>query len=344
MAISHRVERIVGIFILLPFLTFGALVLVSGTRKGWFENKLELEATFDQGLALRPGASVVMEGVRIGWVDSVEFDPENRVEVHIKIRKRFASQVRTDSVAVITKLNLLGEPVVVISKGAADQPRVDDGVEIQTRATRDVKPQELRQLLLDTIDLVSQLNSKRTTIGKVIRDDGRLYNDLTTLLASGNRLLKDAPPVPVELTEKSILTMHLDARLQKQVDGLVAMADRLDKMLAKANGGEGTLGKFLNDPNVFNEITALVKETRELVAEFKVTAKYLKEIAPALPDLVESGDALIRRADGLLQKIDANPLLGGPPVERPEKPPAQIEERFKHYRPQKSTPETDKKK
>ncbi|MEW6356296.1 MAG: MlaD family protein [Planctomycetota bacterium] len=339
MAIPHRVERIVGIFILLPILAVGALVLVSGTSKGWFENKLELEATFDQGMALRPGASVVMEGVRVGWVDSVAFDPDNRVEVQIRIRKRFANQVRTDSVATITKLSLLGDPVVVISKGSADQPQVDDGVEIQTRATREVQPQELRQLFLNTIDLVSQLNSKNTSLGKVIGDDGKLYDDLTTLVGATNRLLKDAPPVLVELTPQSSLTISLNAKLQKQVDGLVAIVDRLDKIITKAQQGEGTLGKLLTDPKMFDELVALIKESRQLVAEFKVTAESLSRVAPVLPDLVESGDTLIRRADGLLQKIEANPFLGGPPEERPPKLPSQIEERFKHYRPEKSTPE-----
>ncbi|MBU0718929.1 MAG: MCE family protein [Planctomycetes bacterium] len=342
MAIPHRVERIVGIFILLPVLTLSALVLVSGTGKGWFENKLEIEATFDEGMTLRPGALAVMEGVRVGGGDSVEFDPDNRVEVQMKIRKRFASQIRTDSVATITKLSLLGDPVVVITKGSADKPPVEDRVEIQTRATREVQPQELRQLLLDLVDIVAQLNSKDGTIGRITRDEGKLYEDLTALLTSANRLLEKAPPVPVVLTSESSLEMRLNAKLQKQVDGLIVMANRLDQIVANAQKGRGTIGKLLTDEELYNQILDVMKETKQLVADLRVTAQYLKEAAPGIPDLVESGDVLIRRADGLLKKVETNPFLGGPPEKEKKAEPVQIEERFEHYRP--STPTQEDKK
>ena len=335
MAVPHRAERIVGVFILLPIVALAAFVVNAGNRKGWFEKKLKLEATFDEGMALRTGASVVMEGVAIGWVDSMEFDLQDKVQVAMTIRKRFARQVRTDSVATITKLNILGDPVVVIFRGSADKPPVHSGVKIQTRATREVQPDELRQLFLDTIDLVSHLNSERSTVGKISRDEGQLYEQMNKLLASTNRLLQNAPPVPIVLTPESSLVLHLNEKLQTQVDSLFVMANRLDKLLSDVAAGRGSLGKLVTDPAMYEEIIGMIKETKELVGELRVTAGYLKQAAPGIPGLVESGSTLIKRADSTLQGIQNNPLLGGGEEKKQERPPVQIEGRFDHYRPEK---------
>jgi len=349
MTTPRRVERIVGVFVLIPVLALTALIVISGRSKGWFETKLELEATFDEGMALRPGALVVMEGVRIGWVNSVQFDPENRVEVQMKIRKRFAAQIRSDSMATITKLNLLGEPVVVISKGSAGRPPVDDGVEIQTEPTREVHPQELRKLILDVIDLVGEVSSEKNSFGKFLRDNGKMYNDMDCmstsgqrLIDAGNRLLKDAPPMPIELTKESVTNLYLNERLRKQVDELVAMARRMDEMMKKLRKGEGTIGKLLQDEEAYDELVGLLKEAKVLTADLQTTAKYLKEAAPGFPQLVETGEALMRRADTLLGQIEANPFLGGAAPKAKKAPPVQIEKRFEHYRPQPPANEEEK--
>jgi len=328
-----KIERLVGIFVVVPIVILIGFALVKLSASGWFEKRITLVASFDRAAGLRPGSVVALDGIEIGRVKSVGFDRDNRIRVEMGIRKQFVDQIREDSVATVERVTIFGLPILNISVGSPEAPRVKEGSRLETKTTRHLQPRELHILITNVADLIAKLSNPESTLGRIIGDNGEAYEELKGLLESGNRILKDAPPVAIAMTEGSRVEMSLVPELQKQVEDLSRISSKLEKILGSINAGEGTIGAMVKDRKLYDELTLLITEARTMTRELRSVLADLKQLTPELPELARDGHTLIEHATRLVNDLQANPLIGGGVESTDERRPMDIQQRIHDYTP-----------
>ncbi len=125
---TSRRDLLVGSFVLIGI---GALAYLSISLGGLSYSGLgglRLVASFDEIGSLAPRAAVVIGGVRVGQVESVELDPEFRARVALDLDPGL--RLPEDSSAAIYTQGVLGNQYVSLSPGASDS-YLESGDEIQ---------------------------------------------------------------------------------------------------------------------------------------------------------------------------------------------------------------------
>src|SRR5689334_10727198 len=143
---ERRRETWTGIFVLVGLAAAMFMVFLLGREQRIFEKRFVINAIFGTVSGLRAGAPVYVAGVNVGAVERLRFvpgdtyqptadEPDNakpkpvglvgKVEVVMNVEQRFQDQIRTDSVATIASVGLLGDKSIEISVGSTVQPAVE---------------------------------------------------------------------------------------------------------------------------------------------------------------------------------------------------------------------------
>jgi phospholipid/cholesterol/gamma-HCH transport system substrate-binding protein len=233
---------------------------------------------------LKTGAPVRVGGVEMGTVTSVGFGSEGSrgmVEVVMRLDRRVAAQVTSESQAVLGSLGLLGEKAVDISSSTRGVP-LQEGDYLPAASDDPFK-----SLLSDTSEstahlrrILSRLDAGEGLLGKALRDDelytrmldvsvrlqaalsklestegplGRLVNDreMSERMASSLRSL-EAVTKRVDAGEGALGALLNDRELEQQ---LRATVKRIDEITARLDRGEGTAGRLLKDDTLYARLT-----------------------------------------------------------------------------------------
>src|SRR3954471_9467267 len=116
-----RVAGKVGLFVVIGIVLIGALMLNFSRGVGLFKPKYEIKMRMRTVAGLKTRSAVLLSGIQIGNVDSVELDENTKdVIVRLKILKQFP--MHKDAVFMIKQIGVLGDQFVTISPGSAETP------------------------------------------------------------------------------------------------------------------------------------------------------------------------------------------------------------------------------
>jgi phospholipid/cholesterol/gamma-HCH transport system substrate-binding protein len=110
-------EVVVGFFLLLGLLALGYLAIKLGKMEVVGGSGYTVYATFSNVAGLRAGSPVEIAGVDIGWVEAIRLENYQAVTA---FRIREGVQLPEDSIASIRTKGLIGEQLVKISPGGAE--------------------------------------------------------------------------------------------------------------------------------------------------------------------------------------------------------------------------------
>ncbi len=228
-----------------------------------------LRTYFPEAQGLRSGAQVQLAGVPVGNVSRISLsssqDPDKAVLVIMKISRRYENDIRSDSVATIDTVGLLGEGYVNITRGSAGQPGLPAEAVVKSEQQADIKKvvQNANDVLSNLTSLSAKLNNVTGqittgggTIGKFIYD-AALYNRLDDTVAK-------LQTVATEMSEgngtfgKLLTNDELYNKLNSTVD-------RANQMMDELQHGQGTIAKLINDPSVYNNLDTTITQTQKLV-------------------------------------------------------------------------------
>lgn len=111
-------DFVVGLFVLLGLGSIGYLSINVGGLYYSGPSGFELYATFDQVGDLKPRAAVVIAGVKVGQVVSIELDEILRARCLLDVDPSLGLDVGTS--AAIMTAGLLGEKYVALEPGSSD--------------------------------------------------------------------------------------------------------------------------------------------------------------------------------------------------------------------------------
>jgi phospholipid/cholesterol/gamma-HCH transport system substrate-binding protein len=213
----------------LGVLAFGIFSIGHGTR---FLKRAEfIEAHFHRINGLQAGAPVTLAGVRIGAVDAIRFPEDPRatyVIVHMWILESAADRVRSDSLAQINSMGLLGDKFVELTPGNPEAQPAEPGAVL---AARD--PIDYEQLLQgkSTGDLIANViaisESMRSLLDQIDKGHGIL-----------TELIRGTPDQRNQLTLESI---------QQTMISVNRLSTDMEQMIGRINQGKGLLGALLSD-------------------------------------------------------------------------------------------------
>jgi phospholipid/cholesterol/gamma-HCH transport system substrate-binding protein len=138
---EHRLEVVVGLFVLALAVTAIVGVLLLGRSRHVFEQRTTLHATFSEVAGLAQGAPVRVSGVNVGTVARISFVRAARrplIRVDMQVTRATMGLIRSDSLARISSQGLLGDKIIDISAGSTEAPEVEPGGEIRSVEAADI--------------------------------------------------------------------------------------------------------------------------------------------------------------------------------------------------------------
>lgn len=129
-------DIILGSFVAIGLLVLVGLVFLIGKERRLFDSSVLIKAHFPNVAGLAVGADVLLSGVVVGNVKAIKFPPLDKaqesskdVTVVMAISERSMAWIREDSIARVDSKGLLGDKVINLSIGSADQAQVQaDGM------------------------------------------------------------------------------------------------------------------------------------------------------------------------------------------------------------------------
>jgi phospholipid/cholesterol/gamma-HCH transport system substrate-binding protein len=194
-----------------------------------------LVAGFSTLKELKPGDEVRMAGVKVGAVETTRL-ARGRAEAVLRIEPQY--KVAKDSVGTIAMAGLLGANYLSLTMGHPDAGVLGSGDELTTKDTGD-----LNQVMSDLGSMGDQLKGTLSEIGKAMSGgpdgQGGLFQKIDRLLT--------------ENSGKITNTMG-----------------NLEEITGKIRRGDGTLGKLVNDPAAYDQLTAALAEIKGAAGEAKL--------------------------------------------------------------------------
>jgi phospholipid/cholesterol/gamma-HCH transport system substrate-binding protein len=268
-----------------------AVISFSGIRE-YFRPTFPLTTRFAQVSGLKPGAVVMLSGVHVGNVTGLVLVPgEGRgVEVAMAVFTAHQDEIRADAIASLGSQGLLGDKYVELSPGTAEAPPVSPGSTIAGTAPTDIS--QVVDQAQDAADRLARLLDELTALAKTAREGqgtaGRLLSD-PALYDEARGAAKAMTGTADEVTRTAEAYQDLGKRLNEMLESdgslgrlardaepferLNDALGRLDTVLERVEKGEGSVGKALNDPELTDELTGLIKDLRELVRDVQENPK-----------------------------------------------------------------------
>lgn len=287
----RRDEVLVGLFttVAIIILALASIWLVrGGLNRGYL-----LYSRFAWGSGIKQGAPVWLVGVTVGAVDKVDLDPAGTLVITYRIQREH--RVPMGSVATIVPNGFFGDmavaltpprpnpvsyapgdtiPVGVASAGLqailqrADTLSTTLSVMMGTLKSQFVDSGGIREMrrtafalnkVLDTFNQVAALQSR----------------ELQQTLVSLRSRVNAVDSARIDSTVRSFQASA--ASLQVLSGELQTASTRFNSILAKADSGEGSLAKLMNDPALYNDLRRIATRVDSLMLDLMANPrKYLK--------------------------------------------------------------------
>lgn len=285
------VQLKVGLFIVGGLALAMVAIFSLSSRSSFFRDQYRLYAYFDDISGLTVGSQVKIAGVNAGFVESITFedravtlatgessvseddaealeedesddegnvidsggnvvkDTGVKVRVNLKIDRKLQDRIREDSVASITTQGLLGDGIIFLSVGNPGKAALQDGdrvVKVRNPAGFSQLQRKGEGLIRTAGGLLENANDLVTHLNSIMREVKTGKGLVHTLVydEDAGKLLKKAGTVADNINTVA-LNINTTAKHFASISG-------------KIDAGKGTVGKFINDPGVYNDLSTLL--------------------------------------------------------------------------------------
>ncbi|HVA02069.1 MAG TPA: MlaD family protein [Terriglobia bacterium] len=297
------------------------IFFISG-QVGFFTHRYSLKTYFSSASSLRQGAQVRLAGIAVGNVENIRIsqytEPSRAVEIDMRVARKYQDQIRTDSVATVETVGLLGESYVDISRGGPSQSPLTDGGVVQSHEEADIKQivqnandvvSNLRVLSSKLNDITGQIQHGQGSIGKLIYEES-FYNSLDKTANEAQSLM-----TRIDKGQGTLGKLLNDETFYTRA---VATIDKVNQVMDQVQHGDGSVAKLINDPSIYNNLNQAAQRANTLMANINEGKGTLGKLAkdPALYNRINETvghvDVITSRIDhgqGTMGKLSTDPTL-----------------------------------
>jgi len=185
---------------------------------------------------LVPGADVLFGGIKVGQVTAVQPDPQDPTRIEILLDVREGTPLNAKSVAKLGSVTVITSPVISISMGSNDAPRLPANSEIPSLETISLDDDERK--------IVSLVDSAQGLLEAVHTDVNEVTGDARQLMANVNGVV--GKPNQQHVTEILDNADKMVSQVSPKIDQI---SDQLLKLTDDANGVIAKMGPAVDNVN-----------------------------------------------------------------------------------------------
>ena len=300
---SRRLSLMVGTFFIVTLVSLAVAVLTLSSESGLFVSYYKIHANFDDVQGLLPGAPVWMAGKEIGRIDEVEFTEfgsERPIHVAMRINRGIQTRVRSDSVATIGTIGVLGDSYIEIRPGSPDGSVLIDGEKINA-----VSPTNIYAALAqgtDALANVSELARNLNLVVSDVREEGVVAKAASAVSAVSNIILE------VENGNGMLHGLVYDGGDGDGVASIERSLASIESILNEVESGNGMLNSLIYAEDTTG--VADIQESLDSLSDILLEVKNGDGLLHALIYDEESGRlsdeavAAVTRLNSVLKKIE----------------------------------------
>ncbi len=300
---SRRLSLMVGAFFIVTLVSLAVAVLTLSSESGLFVSYYKIHANFDDVQGLLPGAPVWMAGKEIGRIDEVEFTEfgsERPIHVAMRINRGIQTRVRSDSVATIGTIGVLGDSYIEIRPGSPDGSVLIDGEKINA-----VSPTNIYAALAqgtDALANVSELARNLNLVVSDVREEGVVTKAASAVSAVSNIILE------VENGNGMLHGLVYDGGDGDGVGSIERSLASIESILNEVESGNGMLNSLIYAEDTTG--VADIQESLDSLSDILLEVKNGDGLLHALIYDEESGRlsdeavAAVTRLNSVLEKIE----------------------------------------
>lgn len=267
-------------------------------------------AVYKHVSGLNPTDPVFINGVKVGQVDKIFFDPKKNGDIIVKLSFTSDFPIQSNSVARIFSEDLMGSKAVEILLGDS-QELAHNGDTLKTdveTSLKDAVNQQIMPLKLKAEDLLSSIDTMVVAIQGIFNREAR--EDLSASIKSIRQTMNNLESTSQNLdtlmiTESNrlssiiynidMITRNLNNNSQeinRVLDNLASLSDTIARsnisgiirnidttvaslsvVMGKIENGEGTLGMLINDDQLYKDIQKAASELNLLIEDIRLNPK-----------------------------------------------------------------------
>ena len=274
----------------------GITVLVAGAT--WLSENYwgpaggyKIYATFESVMGLKKGNEVALRGVKVGKILEIDMD---RGLPLVLIGFRELRDIPKDSKIILRSVGMLGERIVEVRLGTSTQTFKDGDMAI---GTSELGMEDMTADAADMTNRVRTVIDSMTSPENISRMTSSLRNVDTTTTTLRNLLLEkesklaatidnlasategasglmEGSKASIErsvanLDEASSSLARAASNVEKASASFETTMSNLDAITTKINQGEGTIGKLVNDPGIYDRLSRSIVNADSLVEAIK---------------------------------------------------------------------------
>lgn len=261
---------------------------------------------FERADGLTAGNYITINGVKVGSVKRLELSGGDSVKVTLSFD--LDVDLPRGSVAMLESSGLLEEKAITIQRGESSEmvpfggtiEGVYRGGMMETlknegeKLSEDISQsfEQLNQLLMELNNVMTQenrgkvekvLSNLQATTNEISGVFENRRNELETSITHASRFLANLDTVSTENKSRvdSVLTGMENSltEIRRLSQNLSQTNNQLNQVLGKINNGDGSLGKLVNNPSLYNNLERLTANMDSLVQNInRDPRKYLKHM------------------------------------------------------------------
>jgi phospholipid/cholesterol/gamma-HCH transport system substrate-binding protein len=242
----------VGVVFTTALIVLFVSIMFAGNIEKIFSPRVKIHAVFDDVKGLREGSPVWFSGVEIGSVTEIEFTPQQKIMASMSISSDVLKYIKTDSLATILTLGLLGDKYVELSAGSKDGDLLRKGGTMN--GVSQVEIQDIVETSQKSIARLSDfINMLEEILVKIDKGGGTI-----------SKFIKDP---------------SLYDNLKETTGDLSRLAGRIER-------GEGSMGRLLKDEELYLDISSSARDIKVFAERLKESDGSLNRLVsdPALYD------------------------------------------------------------
>jgi phospholipid/cholesterol/gamma-HCH transport system substrate-binding protein len=278
-----------GIFVIVCFSLLVIALFLIGDKSKLFSNTSIYHVKFKDINGLKQGAQVMMSGMNVGSVSEITLPKQSgdSVFVTIHVIKDAQNLIHLDSKAAVTTVGLVGDKTIAITDGTPASPVMPQGGWIIGESPRDLMGvvdtvtaaiNAVKNLTEQANVIVADIRGGKGSIGKLLTDEG-LYKDIRAIVTNTDR----------SISEISRTAGRLGVSIDSALGNLSATSAEFKQLASSINNGKGTVGKLLNDTEIYAKLLGLSQSIGSTVAELHDA---MTKISAASGNTVEFTEAL----------------------------------------------------
>jgi phospholipid/cholesterol/gamma-HCH transport system substrate-binding protein len=261
-----------------------------------FDNSKTFYAVYQHVGGLQPGTQVSINGFAVGKVNDIRFkDTSGLLLVTFSVDNKF--QFSKNSKAELYDTGIIGGKGIQIKPVFDNAPRAKSGDTLSTETKpglTDLVQQKLGPLQLKLEDAVSNADSLFINVNEIL--DDRTKKDLRESISGLNILVRsfqgsanamnellagNKDKLNSSINDLSNITGNFsklsdsiaNSGIAETMESLQGTIKNLDALLAKIEKGEGTLGKLMENEELYNNMSNATKELDLLLQDFRLNPK-----------------------------------------------------------------------